>query len=172
MTRAGGRANATSPRCAAAITGPNRCRAGDSISRSRASWYGRCPTAAATGSSRPPTREMARDRDAPGTTWSGPCGDRQRTVRELRFPASRWWGGAVMAEPREMAGPGDVPAAAEGRGRGGLRASHADREQVIGTLKVAFVQGRLTRDELDARVDRVYASRTYAELGEVTADIP
>jgi hypothetical protein len=43
---------------------------------------------------------------------------------------------------------------------------------VIGTLKAAFVQGRLTRDELDARVDRVYASRTYAELGEVTADIP
>ena len=71
-----------------------------------------------------------------------------------------------------MAGPGDEPAAAEGRGRGGLRASHADREQAIGTLKAAFVQGRLTRDELGARVDRVYASRTYAELGEVTADIP
>jgi hypothetical protein len=77
-----------------------------------------------------------------------------------------------MAGPGEMAGPGDELAAAEGRGRGGLRASHADREQVIGTLKAAFVQGRLTRDELDARVDRVYASRTYAELGEVTADIP
>jgi hypothetical protein len=43
---------------------------------------------------------------------------------------------------------------------------------VIGTLKAAFVQGRLTSDELDARVDRVYASRTYAELGEATADIP
>ncbi len=71
-----------------------------------------------------------------------------------------------------MAGPGDETAAAEGRGRGGLRASHADREQVIGTLKAAFVQGRLTEDELDARADRVYASRTYAELAEVTADIP
>ena len=71
-----------------------------------------------------------------------------------------------------MAGPGDEIAAAEGRGRGGLRASHADREQVIGTLEAAFVQGRLTEDELGARVDRVYASRTYAELAEVTADIP
>jgi hypothetical protein len=50
--------------------------------------------------------------------------------------------------------------------------SHADREQVIGTLKTAFVQGRLAEDELDARVDRVYASRTYAELAEVTADLP
>jgi DUF1707 SHOCT-like domain len=71
-----------------------------------------------------------------------------------------------------MAGPGDETAAAEGRSRGDLRASHADREQVIGTLKTAFVQGRLTEDELDARVDQVYASRTYAELAEATADIP
>jgi hypothetical protein len=71
-----------------------------------------------------------------------------------------------------IAGPGDNTAAAEGRGDGHLRASHADREQVIGTLKAAFVQGRLTADELDARVDQVYASRTYAELAEVTADIP
>jgi len=70
-----------------------------------------------------------------------------------------------------MAGPGDEITAAEGRGRGGLRASHADREQVIGTLKAAFVQGRLTKDELDMRVDRVYASRTYAELAEVTAEV-
>jgi Domain of unknown function (DUF1707) len=73
-----------------------------------------------------------------------------------------------------MAGPGDETAAVANRGR--LRASHADREQVIGTLKTAFVQGRLTEDELDARADRVYASRTYAELAgvtaEVTADIP
>jgi len=71
-----------------------------------------------------------------------------------------------------IAGPGDNTAAAEGRSDGHLRASHADREQVIGTLKAAFVQGRLTANELDARVDQVYASRTYAELAEVTADIP
>ena len=71
-----------------------------------------------------------------------------------------------------MAGPGDEIAAAEGRGDGHLRASHADREQVIGILKAAFVQGRLTEDELDARLDQVYASRTYTELAEVTADIP
>ena len=71
-----------------------------------------------------------------------------------------------------MAGPGDEIAAAEGRGDGHLRASHADREHVIGTLKAAFVQGRLTEDELDARLDQVYASRTYTELAEVTVDIP
>ena len=71
-----------------------------------------------------------------------------------------------------MAGPGDETAAAEGRGNGHLRASHADREQVIGALKAAFVQGRLTEDELDARAGRVYTSRTYAELADVTADLP
>ena len=57
-------------------------------------------------------------------------------------------------------------------GRGRLRASHADREQVIGTLKAAFVQGRLTQDEFADRVGQVYASRIYAELAEVTADLP
>jgi hypothetical protein len=75
-----------------------------------------------------------------------------------------------------IAGPGDETAAVASQVRGRFRASHADREQVIGTLKSAFVQGRLTEDELDARADRVYASRTYAELAqisaEVTADIP
>jgi hypothetical protein len=57
-------------------------------------------------------------------------------------------------------------------GRGRLRASHADREQVIDLLKTAFVQGRLAKDEFEARVDRAFASRTYAELAAVTADIP
>jgi uncharacterized membrane protein len=43
---------------------------------------------------------------------------------------------------------------------------------VIGVVKDAFVQGRLTGDELGARVDRVYTSQTYAELAEVIADLP
>jgi len=70
-----------------------------------------------------------------------------------------------------MSGPGDVIAAAAG-GRGRLRASHADREQVIGTLKAAFVQGMLTKDEFDLRVGQVFASRTYTDLAAVTADLP
>lgn len=56
--------------------------------------------------------------------------------------------------------------------RGRLRASGADREQMIETLKVAFVQGRLTRDELDMRVGHALASRTHADLALVIADIP
>jgi hypothetical protein len=34
------------------------------------------------------------------------------------------------------------------------------------------VHGRLTRDELDLRVGRALAARTYADLGALTADIP
>ena len=68
-------------------------------------------------------------------------------------------------------GPGEQMAAgAAGRGR--LRASDADREQVIDTLKAAFVQGWLTTDELGVRAGQVLASRTYAELSAITADIP
>jgi len=66
-------------------------------------------------------------------------------------------------------GPEDGTAAA---GRGPMRASDADREQVIGMLKVAFVQGRLSKDELDLRVGQAFTARTYAELAVVTADIP
>jgi Domain of unknown function (DUF1707) len=70
-----------------------------------------------------------------------------------------------------MAEPGDEIAAAAA-GRGHLRVSHADREQVIDTLKAAFVQGRLTKDEFDARIGQTFTSRTYAELAAVTAGIP
>ena len=68
-------------------------------------------------------------------------------------------------------GPGDEKAAG-GSGDGHLRVSHADREQVIATLKAAFIQGRLSGDELDLRVGRALGSRTYAELAALTADIP
>jgi hypothetical protein len=53
-----------------------------------------------------------------------------------------------------------------------LRASRADREQVIDLLKTAFVQGRLAKDEFDLRVGQVLASRTYADLTALTAGIP
>lgn len=56
--------------------------------------------------------------------------------------------------------------------RGQLRISHADREQAIDVLKAAYVQGRLTKDEFDLRVGQAFVSRTYADLGALTADIP
>jgi hypothetical protein len=67
-----------------------------------------------------------------------------------------------------MTGPADEIAARQGR----WRASHADREQVVGALKAAFVQGRLTADELDERVGQALAARTYAELAAFTTNLP
>ena len=69
-----------------------------------------------------------------------------------------------MPEPRDQ-----MPAAV---GRGHLRACHADREQVIGVLKAAFMQGRLGKHELNARVGQALAARTYADLAMLTADLP
>ena len=69
-----------------------------------------------------------------------------------------------------MAGRQDETPAGGGHGR--LRASDADREQVIDVIKTAFVDGRVTKDELDTRVSQTLLSRTYAELAVVTADLP
>jgi hypothetical protein len=76
----------------------------------------------------------------------------------------------LVAEEAVMADPPDHRTAAAGRGH--LRASHADREQVIGILKTAFVQGMLSKDEFDQRVGQSFASRTYADLAALTADLP
>ena len=55
---------------------------------------------------------------------------------------------------------------------GYLRAATADRERAIDVLKAGFAEGRLTKDEYDARVSQAYAARTYGELAVVTADLP
>lgn len=67
-------------------------------------------------------------------------------------------------------GPGEQMAATPDDGR--LRSSRADREQVIDTLKAAFVQGRLTREEFGERVARALVPLTYAELATLTDDLP
>jgi hypothetical protein len=64
------------------------------------------------------------------------------------------------------------PLTAGSAGRSRLRASDADREQAIDTLKAAFAHGRLSRDDLAARTGQVLASRTLAELAAITAGIP
>src|SRR5260370_30458343 len=62
--------------------------------------------------------------------------------------------------------------AARRTSRSRLRASHADRDHVVDTLKDAFVQGRLTKDEFDARVGHALAARTHADLATLSADLP
>jgi hypothetical protein len=70
-----------------------------------------------------------------------------------------------------VADPGDQ-LAADMAGRDRMRASQAGREHAIEVLKAAFVQDRLTKDELDTRVGQAFASRTCAELAALTADLP
>jgi Domain of unknown function (DUF1707)/Cell wall-active antibiotics response 4TMS YvqF len=65
-----------------------------------------------------------------------------------------------------MSGPPAVP------GDGNLRASDADRERVADVLRQAAGDGRLTMEELDERLDSVYAAKTYAELEPITKDLP
>jgi len=62
--------------------------------------------------------------------------------------------------------------AAGAGGRGHLRASRADREQVIGALKAAFVAGMLAKEEFDLRVGQALAARTGAELAVLTVGLP
>ncbi len=64
----------------------------------------------------------------------------------------------------------DISATTGGRAR--LRASDSDRDRVLDMLKTAFVQGRLTKDELDARVGQTLTSRTWGDLAALTTDIP
>jgi hypothetical protein len=77
----------------------------------------------------------------------------------------------VSGEAAMMVGPGDELGAQAG-GHGLLRASDSDRARVIDDLKAAYVDGLVTKDEFDARVGQALASRTWAELALVTADLP
>ncbi|QER84636.1 DUF1707 SHOCT-like domain-containing protein [Streptomyces tendae] len=56
--------------------------------------------------------------------------------------------------------------------RGGLRASHDDREAVVEQLRDAAAEGRIDLDELDERLERALTAKTYAELDALTADLP
>lgn len=53
-----------------------------------------------------------------------------------------------------------------------IRASDADREQVIADLQRHTAEGRLSLDEFTERVGSVYHARTHAELASVTRDLP
>jgi len=70
------------------------------------------------------------------------------------------------------AGPGDKAVTGKNQDRGRLRASDSEREQVAGALQAAFVQGRLTQEELSARVEQTFAAKTYVDLAEGIADLP
>jgi hypothetical protein len=89
-------------------------------------------------------------------------------------------GGMSSAGPGDDANaPGDLkrrddtaPTADQLGTIGQLRASHQDRDRVVEVLRVAAGDGRLTAEELDQRLEAALTARTYAELAELTTDLP
>jgi hypothetical protein len=57
-------------------------------------------------------------------------------------------------------------------GYASIRASTADTDRTVAVLKTSFVEGRLTKDELDLRLGQALISRFFAELMAITADLP
>jgi hypothetical protein len=53
-----------------------------------------------------------------------------------------------------------------------LRASDADRDEVVDRLRVAATEGRLAAEELDVRVHAALTALTYAELEATVRDLP
>lgn len=76
--------------------------------------------------------------------------------------ADGWQGPTLSAVSQlpEPIGPGDI------------RASDADRHRAAEVLRDAAADGRLTLDELQERLDGVFAAKTYAELERFTRDLP
>ncbi len=54
----------------------------------------------------------------------------------------------------------------------GLRASDDDRETVAALLRAEHMVGRIDAVELEERMGRCLASRTYADLDQLVADLP
>jgi nitrite reductase (NADH) small subunit len=162
-------------------------------------WYsyelatGRCRTAAGYELRRYPVVRVggrphtALPAPAPARTWSqilrahareasGPealCFATDRRHRPARGPSDLEQRGYPLGirigqEAHVISGPGNERAVRAGR----LLASYSDREQAISVLKAAFAQGRLAKDEFDARIGQALASRTHTELAAVTSDIP
>ncbi|HSC02877.1 MAG TPA: DUF1707 domain-containing protein [Solirubrobacteraceae bacterium] len=53
-----------------------------------------------------------------------------------------------------------------------LRAADDDRDAVAETLREQHLAGRIDTDELQERIERCYAAKTYAELDVLLADLP
>ena len=53
-----------------------------------------------------------------------------------------------------------------------VRVGDADRDAAAAALGEHFAHGRLTRDELNARLDAPLTARTHGELSDATRDLP
>jgi hypothetical protein len=62
------------------------------------------------------------------------------------------------------AGPEEVPS--------GPKASDADRERFAKQLNQHYAEGRLSDEDYQDRIDRVFAARTLIELYSIISDLP
>ena len=77
------------------------------------------------------------------------------------------------------AGSGSVAGSVSGQyagqpvypGRARLRAADADREWAVEYLKGAFTDGRLSKEDYDARVGHALVAQTYADLDALVVDL-
>jgi Domain of unknown function (DUF1707) len=53
-----------------------------------------------------------------------------------------------------------------------IRASDTERDSVVDILRDAYAEGRLTLEEFSERTSAAYASKTWTDLRELTADLP
>ncbi|HEY6278196.1 MAG TPA: DUF1707 and DUF4190 domain-containing protein [Streptosporangiaceae bacterium] len=67
---------------------------------------------------------------------------------------------------------GGYPAGYDPGTRAQMRAATADRDRATELLNAAYAEGRLSKDEHDARLARVLTAATFAELDAVVADLP
>jgi uncharacterized membrane protein len=78
----------------------------------------------------------------------------------------------VADHPSYRAQPGYFDPGGAAHMHAALRASDADREQLVDVLKTAFGEGRLTQDEYTGRMEQAYTAKTYGELRALVADLP
>jgi hypothetical protein len=111
-------------------------------------------------------------------------GRRLLTGRNARRPGRR---ASVLSSP-EAASPSSLKAQASSSRlpetrrrasllhnvarRGTLRASDADRDEIIDRLRKASAEGRLALRELEHRVATALRARTFAELDATVSDLP
>jgi DNA-binding MarR family transcriptional regulator len=102
-----------------------------------------------------------------GFVWTGKTrdGTAQTTValtRDGRAAVDHY--AAVLRQLPQMASD-DQPAAY-------MRAADADRDAAAVSLGEHFAQGRLTLDELSARLEATLTATTHGELSQATRDLP
>ena len=80
--------------------------------------------------------------------------------------------GLRTSVPRVIQSAGRTQAFAAGGERGKMRAADADRDRVVEFLNTGYSEGRLSKDEYDARLDNALSARTYADLDRLVTDLP